>query len=268
MKKFFYYFLALVGLVILGASYFIYFHQDNLLKSLIEKEGSKILERKLTIKKLELSFKNKNLLVSGIQVENTPPFTDHLLSIAEINIPVDPKVFLKKPLLVTLDKIELKKINFSYEVKIINNKVVDNLKLLVDDIKKKTDEKKNTNKKNEEKRKPNDNNFVIKKLIIDDSIVHAVSKDLQFDKKIQLKGMEFSNIGNVPNTTHYKDLAALIFTNVLLQINNQIIINKLNQKFGDKIDSLIDKKILNKNDQEFLKGKKEEILKNLNKIIK
>jgi len=82
--------------------------------------------------------------------------------------------------------------------------------------------------------------------------------------------MEFQNVGNTKNANHFKDVFAMIATNIAIKLKNETIINNLKKKFDNKIKKIIEKDNF-KNKVEELLGdnkKKEKLLNKLNKFFK
>jgi hypothetical protein len=53
--------------------------------------------------------------------------------------------------------------------------------------------------------------------------------------------MSFNNVGNLENANKFKDVLNMIFDNVLLSINNEIIQGDLKNKIKDKLKNLKNK---------------------------
>ncbi|MFN5026661.1 MAG: hypothetical protein ACK5D1_01790, partial [Candidatus Fonsibacter sp.] len=60
-------------------------------------------------------------------------------------------------------------------------------------------------------------------------------------KDINLSKMSFNNVGNVEQATKFKEVLQMIFSNVLLNINNEIIQGDLKNKIKDKLKNLRNK---------------------------
>ena len=95
-------------------------------------------------------------------------------------------------------------------------------------------------------------------------------KDLNFYKKLKIDSMNFQNVGNTKDSNHYKDVLAMIATNIVIKLNNESITSGLKQKFENKIKKLMKKDNI-QNKIESLLGKPVEtdkILKKLDKFFK
>ena len=75
--------------------------------------------------------------------------------------------------------------------------------------------------------------------------------------------MEFLNVGNSKNANHFKDVAAMILTNIIAKVQNDVLKQKVKQKFEKKIKNL-KKDILN----ELLKGNEKDLFKKFDKLLK
>jgi hypothetical protein len=64
------------------------------------------------------------------------------------------------------------------------------------------------------------------------------SEFLDISKDINLNKMSLSNIGNADTANKFKDVLNMIFENVLLSINNEIIQGDLKDKIKNKLKNL------------------------------
>ena len=53
--------------------------------------------------------------------------------------------------------------------------------------------------------------------------------------------MSFNNVGNVEKSTKFKEVLQMVFANVLLNINNEIIQGDLKNKIKDRVKGLKNK---------------------------
>ena len=77
-----------------------------------------------------------------------------------------------------------------------------------------------------------------KKLIVENSNANVISKELKINTKTKLSNMEFSNVGNSKGANHFKDVFAMILTNVMSKVQNDILTQKIRQKFENKLKNL------------------------------
>ena len=88
--------------------------------------------------------------------------------------------------------------------------------------------------------------------------------------------MEFLNVGNSKDANHFKDVFAMILTNVISKVQNDVLTQKIKQKFEKKLKDIINEKILgsqnsgaDKNILEgILKENKDDLLKKFDKLFK
>ena len=65
--------------------------------------------------------------------------------------------------------------------------------------------------------------------------------NMDIKKDINLSKMSFNNVGTVEQATKFKEVLQMIFSNVLLNINNEIIQGDLKNKIKDKLKNLRNK---------------------------
>ena len=179
-----------------------------------------------------------------------------------------------------IKSVKVEGLNFEYIVLTKNGKIIDNLSLINQAIKKNniTANLNNKNKepKKEYPKKKDDKNFIIKKLNISDSNVKVISQDLDIDTQAKLSDMEFLNVGNSKDANHFKDVFAMILTNVISKVQNDVLTQKIKQKFEKKLKDIINEKILGSQnpgaDKNILEGilreNKDDLLKKFDKLFK
>jgi exonuclease I len=254
MRIFFFLFL-IIGSVYVSSEVFL----DNFAKNYIEKKGSNIVERKLNIDDLKINFINEEIILENITIQNNKNFPSDLLKINKIRILINANTLMSET--VEAKIIEIDGIDFYYQVLVKNGQIIDNLSLINQAIKtinnSKVDEKKIYPKKKKDK------NFIIKKLILKNSYVNVVSKDLKINTKTKLNNMEFLNVGNSDRANHFKDVFTMIMTNVINKVQNDILTQKIQQKFENKLKNL-KQDIL----KDLLKESPKDLLKKFDKLFK
>ena len=270
--------LVLVFLIFGGTYIFSEFFADKIAKNILEKELSLVAERKVKIQDLKINFLNESAVLNDITVANNNNFPGNLIKLDQINIDINLKSLLDET--VEIKSVNVKGLNFEYIVLTKNGKIIDNLSLINQAIKKNniTANLNNKNKepKKEYPKKKDDKNFIIKKLNISDSNVKVISQDLDIDTKTKLSDMEFLNVGNSKDANHFKDVFAMILTNVISKVQNDVLTQKIKQKFEKKLKDIINEKILgsqnpgaDKNILEgILKENKDDLLKKFDKLFK
>jgi len=271
--------LLVLAFFIFGGTYiFSEFFADKIAKNILEKELSLVAERKVKIQDLKINFLNESAVLNDITVANNNNFPGNLIKLDQINIDINLKSLLDET--VEIKSVNVKGLNFEYIVLTKNGKIIDNLSLINQAIKK-NNIKANLNNKNKEPKKEypkkkDDKNFIIKKLNISNSNVKVISQDLDIDTKTKLSDMEFLNVGNSKDANHFKDVFAMILTNVISKVQNDVLTQKIKQKFEKKLKDIINEKILgsqnsgaDKNILEgILKENKDDLLKKFDKLFK
>lgn len=270
--------LILVFLIFGGTYIFSEFFADKIAKNILEKELSLVAEREVKILDLKINFLNESAVLNNITVANNNNFPGNLIKLDQINIDINLKSLLDET--VEIKSVNVKGLNFEYIVLTKNGKIIDNLSLINQAIKKNniTANLNNKNKepKKEYPKKKDDKNFIIKKLNISNSNVKVISQDLNINTQTKLSDMEFLNVGNSKNANHFKDVFAMILTNVISKVQNDVLTQKIKQKFEKKLKDIINEKILgsqnpgaDKNILEgILKENKDDLLKKFDKLFK
>ena len=247
MRKLFFLFL-IIGSIYFSSEVFL----DNFAKNYIEKKGSNIVERKLNIDDLKINFINQEIILEDITIQNNKNFPGDLLKINKIRILINANTLMSET--VEAKIIEIDGIDFYYQVLVKNGQVIDNLSLINQALK-----AINNNKVEEKKiypKKKKDKNFIIKKLILKNSRANVISKELNINTKTKLSNMEFLNVGNSNRANHFKDVFAMILTNVTSKVQNDILTQKIQQKFEKNLKNLkqdILKDLLKENPKDLLK---------------
>ncbi len=271
--------LLVLAFLIFGGTYiFSEFFADKIAKNILEKELSLVAERKVKIQDLKINFLNESAVLNDITVANNNNFPGNLIKLDQINIDINLKSLLDETM--EIKSVNVKGLNFEYIVLTKNGKIIDNLSLINQAIKKNniTANLNNKNKepKKEYPKKKDDKNFIIKKLNISNSNVKVISQDLDIDTKTKLSDMEFLNVGNSKDANHFKDVFAMILTNVISKVQNDVLTQKIKQKFEKKLKDIINEKILGSqnpgSDKNILEGilkeNKDDLLKKFDKLFK
>lgn len=270
--------LVLVFLIFGGTYIFSEFFADKIAKNILEKELSLVAERKVKIQDLKINFLNESAVINDITVANNNNFPGNLIKLDQINIDINLKSLLDET--VEIKSVNVKGLNFEYIVLTKNGKIIDNLSLINQAIKKNniTANLNNKNKepKKEYPKKKDDKNFIIKKLNISNSNVKVISQDLDINTQTKLSDMEFLNVGNSKDANHFKDVFAMILTNVISKVQNDVLTQKIKQKFEKKLKDIINEKILGSqnpgSDKNILEGilkeNKDDLLKKFDKLFK
>ena len=246
MKKFVI-FLTFILLAII-ACFKLFF--DPIAKSFIEKNLSADTGRIVTIQSVESDLFKGMFQVRDLKLKNDKIFSrENLITIPllEIDFNINELVFNK----MRFAKIVIHDPLINYDVIIKDGKLFDSFYLVEQALKKENRNQiysnshqinSNNKKKEDNKKSPNKGpqiDFIINRLIITKVNVSAYAKDLQFEKNINIGQMNFENVGNIKESNHYKDVMAMIATNILIKINNEIIVGNLRKRFEKKLKELL-----------------------------
>ena len=280
MRKFFIFIIILISII----SVISYFTFDTILKNYVINSVSKKIEKKISLDQIKINLFKGTMVVKNLSVADNSQNKKNLIEIQNTIIDINVLTLLSET--VSFNKVNLDGVLINYKASIVNGKIVDNFGLINQflDKKKKNEssinkqtqdnkEKKSENKKDilkSNNTKKEDKNFVIKNLNIPLIVIQAEAKDLNFYKKLKIDSMNFQNVGNTKDSNHYKDVLAMIATNIVIKLNNESITSGLKQKFENKIKKLMKKDNI-QNKIESLLGKPVEtdkILKKLDKFFK
>ena len=280
MRKFFIFIIILISII----SVISYFTFDTILKNYVINSVSKKIEKKISLDQIKINLFKGTIVVKNLSVADNSQNKKNLIEIQNTIIDINVLTLLSET--VSFNKVNLDGVLINYKASIVNGKIVDNFGLINQflDKKKKNEssinkqtqdnkEKKSENKKDilkSNNTKKEDKNFVIKNLNIPLIVIQAEAKDLNFYKKLKIDSMNFQNVGNTKDSNHYKDVLAMIATNIVIKLNNESITSGLKQKFENKIKKLMKKDNI-QNKIESLIGKPVEtdkILRKLDKLFK
>jgi uncharacterized protein involved in outer membrane biogenesis len=228
-------FLSIVFLIIDFLSYRV----DKIVKNLIIDQGNQALGQQVSVGKIDTSILGSSIKISNIEIKNLDGFKNkNIIQIKNINAN-----FLLTSLF--KDIIVIKDINIDgatlyYEVLINTKDVKYNLSLFKPALKKpmvsaakEIEASKELESKNKSKKKNKD--FLINQLTINNTRINASSEFLDINKDITLNKMSFNNVGTVEKSTKFKEVLEMVFANVLLNINNEIIQSDLKNKIKEKV---------------------------------
>lgn len=242
---------------------------DPIAKSFIEKNLSKDTGRIVQVQSVELDLFKGSFQVRNLQFKNDKIFSrENLIIIPLLDINFNIREIFSNNIRFT--KIVVQNLVVNYDVIIKDGKLVDSFYLVEQALKKENKSQSNSNSKN--KKEDNEKNlnkgrqidFVINRLIIPKVTISAYAKDLQFEKNIHLDQMIFENVGNTKESNHYKDVMAMIVTNIAIQINNEVITGNLRKHFEKKLKELIKRD----NIKSILGNDSNKILNKLEKLFK
>ncbi len=248
MKKLLYFIIVLIVLI-----YILFeFIGDSVIKSSLEENLSKNLDRQVSIKNLDISYLSGEANLENIKIKNKI-FKGDLLNIkkafAKLNIS---SIFSNK---IEIDQISLNGIDFNYYFELKKMKINDNIKSLKESV-----NKKNTSTSTSKE-------FLIKKLEIKNIVVSANSEKLNLNKKISVKDLDFENVGNTKDSKSYKTVIKETMDNIFKNVKNKVLSSNIGNNL-DKIKNIDQDKVKEKVKKELLKNKdkvKDKLKKLLNK---
>ena len=273
------FFIILITLIVGGVYFFAEFKADDIAKNIIESEATKAAEREVKIDNLKIDFLKEQVTLKNITIKNNDGFPGDLLKIKDVKIITNLKSVISDTVEIKL--VDLNGINFQYKVLIRNGQIVDNLSLINQALKQeRSGQGKNSKNDKTYPAKEKDKNFLIKKLVFKNVYAQVISEDLKINTNTRLSNMEFLNVGNTKNANHFKDVVAMILTNVVSKVQNDVLKQKIKQKFESKLKDILNKNILGgqgapiqKGDKknilnDLLKGNKDDLLKKFDKLLK
>ena len=234
-------FLSIVFLILDFLSYRV----DKIVKNLIIDQGNQALGQQVSVGKIDTSILGSSIKISNIEIKNLDGFKNkNIIQIKNINANFVLTSLFK-------DTIFIKDINIDgatlyYEVLINNKEVKDNVSSFKPALKnpagsstKEIEVSKESESKNQSKKKNKE--FLINQLTINNTKINASSEFLDINKDITLNKMSFNNVGTAEKSTKFKEVLQMVFANVLLNINNEVIQGDLKNKIKDKVRNLKNK---------------------------
>jgi uncharacterized protein involved in outer membrane biogenesis len=234
-------FLSIVFLILDFLSYRV----DKIVKNLIIDQGNQALGQQVSVGKIDTSILGSSIKISNVEIKNLDGFKNkNIIQIKNINASFVLTSLFK-------DTIVIKDINIDgatlyYEVLINNKEVKDNVSSFKPALKnpagssaKEIEASKELESKNQSKKKNKD--FLINQLTINNTKINASSEFLDINKDITLNKMSFNNVGTAEKSTKFKEVLQMVFANVLLNINNEVIQSDLKNKIKDKVKNLKNK---------------------------
>ena len=234
-------FLSIVFLILDFLSYRV----DKIVKNLIIDQGNQALGQQVSLGKIDTSILGSSIKISNIEIKNLDGFKNkNIIQIKNINANFVLTSLFK-------DTIIIKDINIDgatlyYEVLINNKEVKDNVSSFKPALKnpagsqtKEIELSKELESKNQFKKKNKD--FLINQLTINNTKINASSEFLDINKDITLNKMSFNNVGTAEKSTKFKEVLQMVFANVLLNINNEVIQGDLKNKIKDKVKNFKNK---------------------------
>ena len=214
MKKF----LSIIVILPICFYLFIEFIGDRFIKNILQNNISSSLNREVSIEKLNIDYLSGEADAKGIKLLNKK-FEGYLVNIESVKVNLDAFSIFSNNIII--NDVLLKDISVNYYFDYAEQKIIDNVRSLQDDLTYRTSSSE-SNKY-----------FNIQNLDVKNISLSMLSPDFNIDKTFSLKDMSFNNIGNTKKSNDYKDTLKKVFNETVDTIKEKII----NNNFLDKIQN-------------------------------
>ena len=214
MKKF----LSIIIILPICFYLFIEFIGDRFIKNILQNNISSSLNREVSIEKLNIDYLSGEADAKGIKLLNKK-FEGYLVNIESVKVNLDAFSIFSNNIII--NDVLLKDISVNYYFDYAEQKIIDNVRSLQDDLTYRTSSSE-SNKY-----------FNIQNLDVKNISLSMLSPDFNIDKTFSLKDMSFNNIGNTKKSNDYKDTLKKVFNETVDTIKEKII----NNNFLDKIQN-------------------------------
>ena len=214
MKKF----LSIIIILPICFYLFIEFIGDRFIKNILQNNISSSLNREVSIEKLNIDYLSGEADAKGIKLLNKK-FEGYLVNIESVKVNLDAFSIFSNNIII--NDVLLKDISVNYYFDYAEQKIIDNVRSLQDDLTYRTSSSE-SNKY-----------FNIQNLDVKNISLSILSPDFNIDKTFSLKDMSFNNIGNTKKSNDYKDILKKVFNETVDIIKEKII----NNNFLDRIQN-------------------------------
>tara|TARA_Y100000768_G_scaffold184460_1_gene138116 strand:- start:4579 stop:5292 length:714 start_codon:yes stop_codon:yes gene_type:complete len=214
MKKF----LSIIIILPICFYLFIEFIGDRFIKNILQNNISSSLNREVSIEKLNIDYLSGEADAKGIKLLNKK-FEGYLVNIESVKVNLDAFSIFSNNIII--NDVLLKDISVNYYFDYAEQKIIDNVRSLQDDLTYRTSSSE-SNKY-----------FNIQNLDVKNISLSILSPDFNIDKTFSLKDMSFNNIGNTKKSNDYKDTLKKVFNETVDTVKEKII----NNNFLDKIQN-------------------------------
>ena len=192
MKKF----LSIIIILPICFYLFIEFIGDRFIKNILQNNISSSLNREVSIEKLNIDYLSGEADAKGIKLLNKK-FEGYLVNIESVKVNLDAFSIFSNNIII--NDVLLKDISVNYYFDYAEQKIIDNVRSLQDDLTYRTSSSE-SNKY-----------FNIQNLDVKNISLSILSPDFNIDKTFSLKDMSFNNIGNTKKSNDYKDTLKKVF---------------------------------------------------------
>ena len=214
MKKF----LSIIIILPICFYLFIEFIGDRFIKNILQNNISSSLNREISIEKLNIDYLSGEADAKGIKLLNKK-FEGYLVNIESVKVNLDAFSIFSNNIII--NDVLLKDISVNYYFDYAEQRIIDNVRSLQDDLTYRTSSSE-SNKY-----------FNIQNLDVKNISLSILSPDFNIDKTFSLKDMSFNNIGNTKKSNDYKDILKKVFNETVDIIKEKII----NNNFLDRIQN-------------------------------
>ena len=214
MKKF----LSIIIILPICFYLFIEFIGDRFIKNILQNNISSSLNREVSIEKLNIDYLSGEADAKGIKLLNKK-FEGYLVNIESVKVNLDAFSIFSNNIII--NDVLLKDISVNYYFDYAEQRIMDNVRSLQDDLTYRTSSSE-SNKY-----------FNIQNLDVKNISLSILSPDFNIDKTFSLKDMSFNNIGNTKKSNDYKDILKKVFNETVDIIKEKII----NNNFLDRIQN-------------------------------
>ncbi len=237
MKKFF----GVTVTLIITLYLLIEFIGDRLIKNVLQNNISSALNREVSIENLNIDYLSGEANAKGISLLNKN-FEGFFVKIENVKVELDAFSIFSND--VIINNVLLDDIKVNYYFRFADQIIDDNVRSLKKDLENKTSYS-DSNKY-----------FNIKNLDAKNISLSALSPDLDIEKTLTFKDMNFKNVGNTSDSKNYKDILKGVFNNTIELVKEKIF----NENFLDKLENFDPKQIENKV-KDKLKNKLKKLIK-------
>jgi hypothetical protein len=234
-KKIIILFLILFAAIFLTFDFLTY-RVNKIVKDLLINKGKELLCQQVVVGKIDTSIFSSSIKIDNIEIRNLEGFKNkNIIQIKNINAKFQLTSIFTNNIIV--NDINIEGATLSYEFLLDNKEIKDNVSIF------RACQKTEDNKKAEDKSKVNKpeksgNNkkiFTVKQLVVNNASLKVSAEIFDINKEITLNKMTFNNVGNGENANKFKDVLKMIFDNILLSINNEIIQGDIKNKIKNKL---------------------------------
>lgn len=214
MKKFF----GVTVTLIITLYLLIEFIGDRLIKNVLQNNISSALNREVSIENLNIDYLSGEANAKGISLLNKN-FEGFFVKIENVKVELDAFSIFSND--VIINNVLLDDIKVNYYFRFADQIIDDNVRSLKKDLENKTSYS-NSNKF-----------FNIKNLDAKNISLSALSPDLNIEKTLTLKDMNFKNVGNTSDSKNYKDILKDVFNNTIELVKEKIF----NENFLERLEN-------------------------------